>query len=125
MVLDQLPEAFTRAVLVPANSTLPLEKERLTVAPATPVPVMVKLVPVPASMFEMMSSAVMASIVGGGTVANSTCTCSPSSQIKPWSFSWRRAPRRSLERVRPCTRAAQMAPSSPELSEELKRSSRK
>ena len=69
MVLDQLPEAFTRAVLVPANSTLPLEKERLTVAPATPVPVMVKLVP--ASMFEMMSSAVMASIVGGVTTLTS------------------------------------------------------
>ena len=65
MVLDQLPEEFTRAVLVPANNTLPLENERLTVAPATPVPVMVKLVP--ASMFEMLSSVVMASIVGGAT----------------------------------------------------------
>ena len=68
MVLDQLPEAFTRAVF-PALSVLPLEKVRLTVAFATPVPVMVKLVPVPASMFEMMSSAVMASIVGGGATS--------------------------------------------------------
>ena len=63
MLIDQLPRPSTKAV-APPTSTVPLEKDRLTVAPATPVPLMLK--PAWDSAVVTLSSSVIAAITGSG-----------------------------------------------------------
>ena len=61
---DQLP-ALSTVVVAPKSGAVPLSKERLMVAPTTPVPVIKK--PEPPSLASTLSSPVIASIVGSGT----------------------------------------------------------